>query len=97
MYSLVSCLLFLCCLIYVFRFDKSAEIPFEVTSTVEKSYKMVCFAVSQKWPVLLYGPAGAGKTSLINNLARDTGNQGTLISFMLFSFQFMSLLSPYAC
>lgn len=33
-------------------------------------------AVSQKWPILLHGPAGAGKTALINYLADISGNQG---------------------
>lgn len=49
--------------------------PFVLTSAVKKSYEMVVLAVSQKWPVLLYGPAGAGKTALINKLAHDSGNQ----------------------
>lgn len=39
---------------------------------------MVLLAVSQRWPVLLYGPAGAGKTALISKLAQDHGNQGIL-------------------
>jgi midasin len=33
-------------------------------------------AVGQKWPVLLYGPVGAGKTALINKLAQIVGNRG---------------------
>ena len=41
---------------------------------------MVQLAVSQKCPVLLYGVAGAGKTSLINQLAGDSGSYG-IISF----------------
>ena len=43
---------------------------------MKKSFEMVQLAVSQKWPVLLYGPAGVGKTKLINELAWDSGSQG---------------------
>ena len=50
---------------------------------MKKSFEMVVLAVSQKWPVLLYGTAGAGKSALISKLASDSGNQG--ISFLLFS------------
>lgn len=49
---------------------------------MKKSFEMVVLAVNQKWPVLLYGPAGAGKSALINKLARDSGNQG--ISFLFY-------------
>ncbi|GKA02008.1 retrovirus-related pol polyprotein from transposon TNT 1-94, partial [Tanacetum coccineum] len=34
-------------------------------------------AVSHRWPVLLHGPAGAGKTALISRLAQSHGRQGT--------------------
>ncbi|KAL6547365.1 hypothetical protein OROMI_023086 [Orobanche minor] len=43
--------------------------PFVLTSTITKSCEMATLAVSQRWPVLLYGPAGAGKTALIHKLA----------------------------
>ncbi|XP_057977825.1 midasin isoform X2 [Malania oleifera] len=49
--------------------------PFVLTSTVKKSFEMVQLAVSQKWPVLLYGPVGAGKSALISKLARDSANR----------------------
>jgi len=65
---------------FLFRDDKSVGNLFVITSAVRKSFEMVVLAVSQKWPVLLYGLAGAGKSALINKLALDSGNQG--ISFL---------------
>ncbi|KAK4348718.1 hypothetical protein RND71_031473 [Anisodus tanguticus] len=52
--------------------------PFILTSAMQKSYEMVFLAFSQRWPVLLYGPAGAGKTALISKLAELHGGRGTL-------------------
>ncbi|PIN24697.1 hypothetical protein CDL12_02579 [Handroanthus impetiginosus] len=50
--------------------------PFILTSAMMKSFEMVSLAVSQRWPVLLYGPAGGGKTALINKLAHGYGSRG---------------------
>jgi midasin len=47
-----------------------------LTDTLKKSYEVALMAVSQKWPILLYGPVGAGKTALINKLAQIGGNRG---------------------
>ncbi|GLT49686.1 hypothetical protein SLA2020_232280 [Shorea laevis] len=55
--------------------DDSVVNSFVMTSTVRRSFDMVLLAVKQKWPVLLYGPAGAGKSALISKIAQDTGNQ----------------------
>jgi midasin len=47
-----------------------------LTATLRKSYEVALMAVGQKWPVLLYGPVGAGKSALINKLAHIVGNRG---------------------
>lgn len=45
---------------------------------MKESYERVLLAASQKWPVLLVGPSGSGKSALISKLAEDSGNQGKL-------------------
>ncbi|XP_045787692.1 midasin-like [Trifolium pratense] len=57
------------------RDDISASYTFILTSAVKKSYERVLLAASQKWPVLLCGPSGSGKSALIAKLAEDSGNQ----------------------
>ncbi|KAJ0981578.1 hypothetical protein J5N97_009833 [Dioscorea zingiberensis] len=49
--------------------------PFVLTSAIRKSFDMCLMAVSQKWPILLHGPASVGKTSLIRKLAEFCENQ----------------------
>lgn len=56
--------------------DMSDGNPFVLTSAVKKSFEMMLLAVNQKWPVLLYGPTGSGKSALISKLSQDSGNQG---------------------
>ncbi|KAJ4836844.1 hypothetical protein Tsubulata_018473 [Turnera subulata] len=74
----------------------SAGNPYVITSAVKRSFEMVLLAVSQKWPVLLYGPAGAGKTALISKLARDAGNQ-VLYIHMDDQIDGKTLIGGYVC
>ncbi|KAK2975328.1 hypothetical protein RJ640_013841 [Escallonia rubra] len=57
---------------------------------------MVLLAVSQRWPVLLYGPAGAGKTALISKLARDYGSR-VLSIHMEEQIDGKTLIGSYVC
>ena len=50
-----------------------------------KSYEVDLMAASQKLPVLLYGPIGAGKTALINKLARIGGNRGICLFMKIYA------------
>ncbi|KAL6842329.1 hypothetical protein ACP4OV_027756 [Aristida adscensionis] len=70
--------------------------PFVLTATLRKSYEVTLMAVSQKWPVLLYGPVGAGKTSLINKLAQITGNR-VLSIHMDEQMDGRTLIGSYVC
>lgn len=64
--------------VLIIRDDEAVNAPIVLTSTTKRSFQMVLLAVSQKWPVLLYGPTGVGKSALIGKLARDSGNPGNL-------------------
>ncbi|KVI11279.1 ATPase, dynein-related, AAA domain-containing protein [Cynara cardunculus var. scolymus] len=70
--------------------------PFVLTSTVKKSLEMVLLAVSQRWPTLLYGPAGAGKTALISRLAQGHGSQ-VLSIYMDEKIDGKTLIGNYVC
>ncbi|VFQ98584.1 unnamed protein product [Cuscuta campestris] len=70
--------------------------PFTLTSAVKKSYEMVFLAVSQRWPVLLYGPAGAGKSALVARLAQDYGSQ-VLSIHMDEQIDGRTLVGTYVC
>ncbi|XP_017978548.1 PREDICTED: midasin [Theobroma cacao] len=76
--------------------DKSAGNPFVMTSSLKRSFERVLLAVSQKWPVLLYGPAGAGKSALIRKMARDCGNQ-VLSIHMDDQIDGKTLIGSYVC
>ncbi|XP_058077090.1 midasin isoform X2 [Magnolia sinica] len=75
---------------------KSVESPFFLTSAMKKSFEMVLLAVSQKWPILLHGPTGSGKTALINKLAQVSGNQ-VLFLHMDELTDSKTLIGSYTC
>ncbi|TVU30479.1 hypothetical protein EJB05_22106, partial [Eragrostis curvula] len=70
--------------------------PFVLTATLKKSYEVALMAVSQKWPILLYGPVGAGKTALINKLAQIGGNR-VLFIHMDEQMDGRTLIGSYVC
>ncbi|XP_028119149.1 midasin-like [Camellia sinensis] len=74
----------------------SMQNPFVLTSAMKKSFEIVRLAVSQKWPVLLYGPAGMGKTKLISKLAMDSGSQ-VLSIHMDEQIDGKTLIGSYVC
>ncbi|KAI3975195.1 hypothetical protein MKX01_020596 [Papaver californicum] len=78
------------------RIVKSVDSHFHLTTNVKKSYEMVLLAVSQKWPILLYGPVSAGKTALINELAQQSGNQ-VLSIHMDEQMDGKTLIGSYIC
>ncbi|RDX86825.1 Midasin, partial [Mucuna pruriens] len=78
------------------RDDVSVSNTFVLTSAVKKSYDRVLLAVSQKWPVLLYGPSGSGKSALITKLAQDSGNQVLFIQ-MDDQIDGRTLVGAYVC
>uniref|UniRef100_A0A0D9XKA7 Midasin n=1 Tax=Leersia perrieri TaxID=77586 RepID=A0A0D9XKA7_9ORYZ len=70
--------------------------PFVPTATLRKSYEVALMAVNQKWPILLYGPVGAGKTALINRLAQIGGNR-VLFIHMDEQMDGRTLIGSYVC
>ncbi|AAD10657.1 Hypothetical protein [Arabidopsis thaliana] len=70
--------------------------PFEIHSRVKKSFEMVSLAVSQKRPVLLYGPSGSGKSALIRKLADESGNHVVFIH-MDDQLDGKTLVGTYVC
>ncbi|EEC67090.1 hypothetical protein OsI_33882 [Oryza sativa Indica Group] len=70
--------------------------PFVLTATLRKSYEVALMAVNQKWPILLYGPVGAGKTALINKLAQIGGNR-VLFIHMDEQMDGRTLIGSYVC
>uniref|UniRef100_A0A0E0M8B9 Midasin n=1 Tax=Oryza punctata TaxID=4537 RepID=A0A0E0M8B9_ORYPU len=61
-----------------------------------ESYEVALMAVNQKWPILLYGPVGAGKTALINKLAQIGGNR-VLFIHMDEQMDGRTLIGSYIC
>ncbi|KAL2899650.1 Midasin [Bienertia sinuspersici] len=71
--------------------------PFLLTSSIKSSFERVILAVNQKWPVLLYGPPGCGKTALISKLAQEIGTQGVLSIHLDEQIDGRTLVGNYVC
>ncbi|XP_056176640.1 midasin isoform X2 [Syzygium oleosum] len=76
--------------------DEAVNAPFVLTSTTRRSFQMVLLAVSQRWPVLLYGPSGVGKSALVSKLACDSGNRVLSIQ-MDDQIDSKTLIGSYVC
>ncbi|KAL3824480.1 hypothetical protein ACJIZ3_020509 [Penstemon smallii] len=76
--------------------NRNSGNPFILMSAITKSFEMVTLAVSQRWPVLLYGPAGAGKTALIHKLAHSYGSR-VLSIHMDEQIDGKTLIGSYVC
>ncbi|KAK4741715.1 hypothetical protein SAY87_025303 [Trapa incisa] len=76
--------------------EKYVNTPFVLTSSLKRKFEMVLMAVSQKWPVLLFGPPGVGKSSLISKLAQDSGND-VLFVHMDDQIDGKTLVGNYVC
>ncbi|CAH2065804.1 unnamed protein product [Thlaspi arvense] len=75
---------------------KSFSEPYVIHSRVKKSFEMISLAVSQKRPVLLYGPSGSGKSALIRKLADESGNHVVFIQ-MDDQLDGKTLVGTYVC
>ncbi|KAK9734478.1 hypothetical protein RND81_04G142700 [Saponaria officinalis] len=70
--------------------------PFLMTSSMKICFERIVMAVNQRWPVLLYGPPGCGKTALLNKLAEESGNQ-VLSIHMDEHIDGKTLIGSYVC
>ncbi|XP_020530997.1 LOW QUALITY PROTEIN: midasin [Amborella trichopoda] len=70
---------------------------FVLTSSMKRSFEMARLAVSQRCPVLLHGPSGAGKTTLINELAHETGISDVVYIHMDDQIDSKTLVGCYVC
>lgn len=68
-----------------------------LTPTVKRNLEAVVLALSQRCPVLLEGPIGSGKSSLIQELAYTTGNLDLLFIHLDDQMDSKTLLGNYAC
>ncbi|CAM6097712.1 unnamed protein product [Calypogeia fissa] len=70
---------------------------FVLTSTVKKNLESVVLALSQRQPILLEGPIGSGKSSLIQELANFTGNSDVIFIHLDDQMDSKMLLGNYVC
>ncbi|KAL8100236.1 hypothetical protein AgCh_032471 [Apium graveolens] len=75
---------------------KLSEKPFFLTVAMQKSFEMALMAASQRWPVLLYGTMGSGKSALIKKLSQDYGSR-VLSIHMDEQIDGKTLIGSYVC
>ncbi|KAL3690583.1 hypothetical protein R1sor_016892 [Riccia sorocarpa] len=68
-----------------------------LTPTVKTNLESAVLALSQRQPVLLEGPIGAGKTMLIQELANLTGNSDVVFIHLDDQMDSKTLLGNYVC
>ncbi|KAL2649174.1 hypothetical protein R1flu_017302 [Riccia fluitans] len=68
-----------------------------LTPTVKTNLESVVLALSQRQPILLEGPIGAGKTMLIQELANLTGNSDVVFIHLDDQMDSKTLLGNYIC
>ncbi|KAJ7552529.1 hypothetical protein O6H91_06G059200 [Diphasiastrum complanatum] len=77
--------------------DDSPRMSFLLTPTIKKNLEALVLALSQKSPILLEGALGAGKSSLIYEVARLTGNYDVIFIHLDDETDIKMLLGNYVC
>jgi midasin len=76
----------------------SQKDDFVKTLSAQKHLRLMALSLSASVPLLLEGPMGCGKTSLVASLARATGNYPQLLKIHLCEqTDVKALLGTYVC
>eukprot|EP00897_Mesotaenium_endlicherianum_P007207 jgi/Mesen1/6514/ME000332S05520 len=79
------------------RAHTPGSVPLVMTPTTVKNLEAVVLGLCQKRPLLLEGPAGAGKSTLIDEAARLTGNHDIMKIHLDDQMDSKTLLGSYVC